>query len=163
MAAREVGVPMLPLTFRPPQTTRELNLVRSSWTHSMSRTRPVRVCGDEHGGTIQRSGLRVVRMDRRVFFEGHARQVDAVIARTGVLLAVPEATASTIAGWACAEPGVVHYVYVVETFRKLGVARALLEAIGIEPRAFSQWSNACDRGLGSKLMAAGWVWDPTRF
>lgn len=148
------------MTFRPPRDLRELNLVRSSWTKSMTRTRPVRVAGGEEDGGRR---ITAVRMDRRVFFEGHARQVDAVIARAGVLLAVPMATATTIAGWVCAEPGVVHYVYTVETFRRLGVARALLEAIGAEPRAFSQWSHACDRGLGEKLARAGWVWDPTRF
>src|SRR6185436_17662619 len=76
----------LPLSLRPPQTTRELNLVRSSWTKSMMRTRPARVRFDEG------SRARVTMLDNRVFVEGHARQVDRTLARASLLLAVPTAT-----------------------------------------------------------------------
>jgi hypothetical protein len=147
----------LPVTLRPPQTTRELNLVRSSWTKSMMRTRPVRVRFDEG------SRARVTMLDNRTFVEGHARQVDRTLSRASLILAVPTATETTIAGWICFDAECVHYAYVVSTFRSMGVARELLEQAGAIPRAFSQWSHACDRGLGSKLEARGWVWDPTRF
>lgn len=148
----------LPLVLRPPQTTRELNLVRSSWTKSMLLARPAHVRFDDDGHVQV-----AARMNVRAFVEGHCRQVDAVIRRASLLLAVPEATATTIAGWICVEPGAVHYLYVVGTFRGMGVARALVTASGATPGAFTQWSPACDRGLGAKLEARGWTWDPTRF
>lgn len=44
-----------------------------------------------------------------------------------VALVTPDAP-HTIHAWVCASPGVLHYVYVAQPLRRLGIAKALVEA-----------------------------------
>ncbi len=45
------------------------------------------------------------------------------------VLAIVDADAPhTIHGWACADPGVLHYLFVAEPFRRMGLGRALAHA-----------------------------------
>lgn len=64
-----------------------------------------------------------------VFFAnaGHWGVVDRCLrSPSAVLVAHPEGDDRTILGWACAAPGVLHYVYTKAPFRRLGIARGLL-------------------------------------
>lgn len=45
-----------------------------------------------------------------------------------VMVIVDPGAPNTIHGWACADPGVLHYLFVAEPFRRMGLGRALAHA-----------------------------------
>lgn len=89
----------------------DLAFIRNSWLRSYH----------EHGP------LNHVPND--VFFAdaGHWGVVDRCLRGSATLVAYPLHDSDSILGWACAGPSVLHYTYVKAPFRRLGIARALLE------------------------------------
>lgn len=75
----------------------------------------------------------VVAVPSRTYFYWQHRVVEALLARSAVLVACSPDDPDTIVGWACAEAMegalVLHYVYVKHDFRRYGVARALVRAL----------------------------------
>lgn len=60
-----------------------------------------------------------------------------------------------IYGWACGEPGVVHYVYVRDTRRRTGLGRRLVEAVaGEKPR----WCTTLTPAVQMVAARHGIVW-----
>jgi hypothetical protein len=59
-------------------------------------------------------------------------------------LAVDPGDSNFIWGWACTEPGVLHYVYVRQSSREQGVARLLVADAGlsrpVQCRSWTEWA-----------------------
>lgn len=78
------------------------------------------------------ASLRTKTIPKDTFFREHHKVIDRILDRpeTKVRLAVMPDDPSVVFGWAVTEgPDVVHYVYVKPSFRKYGIARALLSGI----------------------------------
>lgn len=74
----------------------------------------------------------------RVYFERHHQVIEDILGRadTRIVVAAPRETPFVICGWAVFEgPELVHYVYVKNEVRRLGVAKLLLESQRL-PTAF---------------------------
>jgi GNAT superfamily N-acetyltransferase len=61
-------------------------------------------------------------------------------------------------GWACATPGLLHYVYVKLPYQRMGVARRLLESVSQEP--VSRYTHAGPRALMQAATDRGWSYCP---
>jgi GNAT superfamily N-acetyltransferase len=64
-----------------------------------------------------------------VFYAEHPRVVDATLERADVVVLCSQRVPSTIFGWACGEPGLLHWAYVVPELRGRGVGRRLIVAV----------------------------------
>lgn len=159
-AAVGARVVTLPVVLRQPQNMRELNFVRSSWTKSALKARPIRIARSEWQPD---GGVRPVayeQMDAGAFVAGHARHVDRVLLRAQVIVADPTASPGTLAGWICLEPGagLLHYLYVGQTFRRLGVAKLLIGDLATKRMAFTTWTPVLEK----LRVPEHWTWDETR-
>jgi len=82
--------------------------------------------------SYQTSSLMTKLIPRDLFFAQHHLVIDRILARpaTRVRLATMPDDPSVVFGWAVTESDdTVHYVYVKPSFRKYGVARALISEI----------------------------------
>lgn len=80
--------------------------------------------------SYEANSLQTKNIKRDAFFAGHHRVLDAIFARDPqVTLAVLPDDESVVLGWAVTEPGVVHYCYVKPSFRRYGIAKALLNHV----------------------------------
>lgn len=61
------------------------------------------------------------------YWERHHRVVEALLGRAATMVACWSDDPDVIIGWACTEDRTVHYVYVRKEFRRMGIARMLLE------------------------------------
>jgi GNAT superfamily N-acetyltransferase len=83
------------------------------------------------------------------------RQLALMFQRPGVEAVVayhPEAESSDLYGWLAVEhgtPPLVLYVYVKQPYRRMGIAKALLEHVGISPEA--RFDYAAKTGVVTKL------------
>ena len=88
-----------------------------------------------------------------VYYDMHHKVVEAILKRGKVLVAVSTADPTRIFGYICVETTsgtqVVHYAYVKETFRKMGVLTMLLEEVKL-PEAFFHTHSTV---LGSNVCA----------
>jgi len=113
-----------------PATATERRLVQASWTRQAIRGKRFEV--PTFGGSRQA----MFRVNRRVYmsedalYRAHRLLVDDVLSRDGVsvvvgaISSVPEAAL----GWACAELGLIHFIFVKGECRRNGVGTALLSA-----------------------------------
>jgi GNAT superfamily N-acetyltransferase len=75
------------------------------------------------------------RMAAKVYFEGYSKIVDSILKNSFVAIALNPDDADQILGYVVfnydedINLSVVHYVYVKEAFRKLGIAKKLMEQI----------------------------------
>ena len=62
------------------------------------------------------------------YYKRHHQVIEQLMARPGVrmLAATPKEDPQTIIGWSAQEDSVLHYVYVKEAFRRMGVATLLV-------------------------------------
>lgn len=94
--------------------------------------------GLRHGSSLMR------KVPTKVYFrEQHATITRIILRGATVLVAHPEGDPDVIVGYVIAEPGVLHWVYVKEAFRMMGVARTMLNAVA-PLTEFSQWVRAAD-------------------
>lgn len=66
-----------------------------------------------------------------LYYREHHRLIERLLERAQVLVACNPESPSQIYGWICFERSrarVIHYVYVKQPFRELGIAKRLLEA-----------------------------------
>lgn len=115
MQQTETTTEQLPIKLRA-ATTDDASLIYSSWLKS-----------NRDSGFAKDVGT-----DR--YFNNHKQLVADIVNRAGAIVACNPDDPTTIYGWICverlpAEVLVVHYVYVKYTFRQLGVARRLWQAI----------------------------------
>lgn len=86
-----------------------------------------------------------------IFFAGHHNIVSHLLKKPEmrVFVACPKDDLDTILGYLACEPGakpVVHFIFVKEAFRNMGVARSLFAKAIIEPNkmAFTHWTLPVD-------------------
>lgn len=86
-----------------------------------------------------------------MFFTGHHKVVTHILAKptTTTFIAHPKDDPNTMLGYLVCEPGakpIVHFTFVKEAFRKMGILKRLLEAAEIkEPTfTFSHWTFPVD-------------------
>lgn len=74
-----------------------------------------------------------------VYYDMHHKVVESILKRSKVFVAVDPKDTDRIFGYICteisADTHIVHYAYVKETFRKMGIFRLLIEELKL-PKAF---------------------------
>lgn len=68
---------------------------------------------------------------------------DRLLSRGTLLIAGRESEPTSIAGWVCTEGQKVHFIYVKERWRKLGVARMLLAPLLTAPVVCTHRTDLC--------------------
>lgn len=80
--------------------------------------------------SYQTSSLMTKAIPKETFFGEHHKVIERILSRNPtVRLAVIPDDQDVVLGWSVTEPGIVHYVYVKPSFRKYGIARALLDHV----------------------------------
>lgn len=104
--------------------------------------------------SYEASSLQTKLIPREQFFAGHHRVLDRIFARAPqVRLAVMPEDPDIVFGWLVREGATLHYVYVKPSFRRYGIARAL---VGDEP-----WNTYTHHTYPLRDFAlAGKVFDP---
>lgn len=114
-----------------PLQSEDIPFVMSTWLKSLWDSRgPATSC--------MIAGKNARFISNTAFFREHHRVATDLVKKCGVVIAEVEGTEDEIAGYACAERRdtvqgeqfVVHYTYVKHLYRKLGIAKWLLEASG---------------------------------
>lgn len=77
-------------------------------------------------------------MESGVYFREQHKLIESCLSRGQLWLASDAEVEDAVWGWALAEGPVLHYVYVKDAFRRVGVASRLVAAIA--PREFSHWT-----------------------
>lgn len=85
------------------------------------------------------------------YFKGHHIVIDHLLKKpsTNVIIACPKGDQETILGYLAyeiLEKPVVHFTFIKDAFRKMGIARALFEAAAIDPNkiCFTHWTHPVD-------------------
>lgn len=82
------------------------------------------------------------KVDKDVYYREHHKVVERLLREAEVVVATAEGDDDTVVGWVCSSPGVLHYVYVKEAFRRMGLGTWLLACQG----PYSQYSHATRYG-----------------
>lgn len=100
-----------------PSRTNDINFVYSSWLKCYREDSPL---------------TKYTR--RRLFFEGHQKILDGLLAspQVQVIVACDGEEQDLIYGYLAYEPGVLHFIYVKEAFRKMGIAKQLMSKLDLE-------------------------------
>ncbi len=130
-----------------PATRNDAAFVASSWLRSY------------------REAPAAVAVPSRTYFYWHHRVIEVLLGRSAVLVACDPRRPDTIVGWACAEAMegalVLHYVYVKHSFRRAGVARALVRALqASEPGSEQVFATHATRKSFRLMRDAGIFYNP---
>ena len=112
--------------------------------------------------SVHASSLFAKRIPRPVFFERHHAAIQRLLDRGAELsVACLKEDDGVVVGYLAREGKLIHFVYVKGPFRRMGVARALLERAGLSPDECSctHWTYQLD------ALAPKWpklVYDPYR-
>ncbi len=101
------------ITFREPSKA-DYNFIASSWLKSFRKFEP--------------------KVDSDVYYKHHNRLIDSIMARSKVIIACNENDNEQVFGYIVYEESpisIVHYTYVKEAYRKMGIAKALSRAAHI--------------------------------
>lgn len=90
-----------------PATSSDLNFVRASWFDSW-----------RHGGKTPDCGYDMYR-------RGASFLIRLLTSRHPVVVTYLEDVPDEIIGWICYEPGVLHYVYVKQAYRRVSIGQQL--------------------------------------
>lgn len=90
-----------------------------------------------------------------VFFQGHQAEIKNNLSAMSVMVCVAPDDENQIIGWLAHKGECLHYVYVKQVFRKLGVAKAL-----IKQAPASSYSH---HTRFSKYICKGLTYDPYKF
>lgn len=105
----------LPIRLRP-ANEEDISMIFNSWLKSY------------------RTSLFAKNIANSVYFLNHHKIIEKLLKSSIVLVACNDKDASQIYGWACAQEvdGIfcLHYVYVKQPFREIGMARLLINAFG---------------------------------
>jgi len=113
-----------------PATADDLNFIRSSWLRSFAA---------------------------QVTPTVHIKARDILIERCPPIVARQEGLPTSICGWACFEPGVIHYVFVKTRWQRNGIARMLLEPFLALDKVFYTHKT---RDLWGIKLPEGWIYNP---
>lgn len=129
----------------------EKNMIRKSWLRSGSSSAMARVAGE------------------KAYYSGQHDLIDQLLDRCETRVACSETSKETILGWTCAEcvlgieevtgVRVLHYAFVVEDFRRHGIAKALLESFAGPVPERVQYTHRTDVLKQFKL-PGGWFFNP---
>lgn len=86
----------------------DTNYIRSSWLREYGGSEWARAVGPH-------------------YMKDHHAVIERLLKRSAVKIAGLEDIPSAICGWVCFEPTRIHFVYVKPRYRRLGLARRLLE------------------------------------
>lgn len=100
----------------------DYGFVKDSWWRSYR---------DSRKGDGVNPSLRWVRV--RDFENGMDRLIDRLILSADFAVCCKDINLDKIYGWGCASNGVLHYVYVKEPFRRIGIGREIVAALGLKP------------------------------
>lgn len=67
------------------------------------------------------------RINRKVYEWGQAARITRLLTASNVTVAFFPEVPDEVLGWACVQGDALHYVYVKGTYRKMGIARGLVE------------------------------------
>ncbi len=100
-----------------------------------------------------------------LYYPTHRLIVEAILKRGRLLVACAAADEDTIAGWACTEADVIHFVFVKPDCRGAGLARRLLEPVLPRGGAASheipmRQARGAPRGTFLRALPASWIYDP---
>jgi len=100
-------------------------------------------------------------ISRGLFEERHTKLVRDILKRGGVIRVAHAAEEpDAILGWAVIErPNVLHYVYVKEPFRRLGIARRLVAEVPARFR-FTHYHQNADQFVNKFRGDKGGMYDP---
>lgn len=119
-----------------PATASDLPFILDSWCRSFRDSPYAGVIRNDDFHRVQRS------------------TIAGLLGRGARVLVAAEPTTGRILGWLAHEgTELLHYAYVKRPFRRLGVARRLLEAAGLSRGRYTHRTH-CD-WLGDR-----WTWDP---
>ena len=93
------------------------------------------------------------RIRKNVFFKYHHVIADRILSHATVLIAADPTDANVIYGYLISEfyepdqKHVVHFIYIKEAFREMGIAKQLFTAAGLEPNSvlISHWTEPVDK------------------
>lgn len=108
------------------------------------------------------------RISNSVYFNWHHKLLEALLKRESaeVIVAHPPGEPDVILGYMVTEmvggEQVIHYVYVKQVFRNMGIAKGMLEHSGVELSGsfFSHWTYDLDSILKTKTLSI--TYDPYR-
>lgn len=142
--------------FRPDDVT-ERNYVISSWLKSYadtSRRRWQRLPDGtiDEGGEFQ--GMRL-----NVYYALYAPHVPRLLEQSTIAVCcTPELPDDAIVGWMALEDGVLHYVHTKKHFRRMGVAKWMLDGVRDASLTYTHQFAHSARAL----IGARWSYDPMR-
>jgi GNAT superfamily N-acetyltransferase len=112
----------MPVAFRP-ATEVEMPFVFSTWLKNFKES------AQPHQGI-------------QGYYTGQHRLIELLAARgASLVLACNREAPEQLLGWVCCEGNTVHYLYVKQVFRRLGIGRKLLSEAGIrQPFCVTHWT-----------------------
>lgn len=137
-----------------PMRDSDLNLVLSTWMVSLFATY------EHYARRIYGEGIQNIRPfpSKGIFFKGHEAKIKALllVPSTKCLVYVAPDDDNQIIGWTVFDQDTVHYCYVKNVFRKLGVAKSLMDK-SKGARFYSHHTNH------AKHINQGLTYDPYKF
>lgn len=125
-----------PVIYRP-MLEHERRSIAGMWLHNTQ--------GTWFGPTLHRDD----------YWRGQERLVHALLDRCAVLVAAFVEDPETIIGWACTSTGAVHYVWVRNGFRRVGIASKLLAPYLDKPTTYTHPPKS-----GWVKPPKAWVYNP---
>ncbi len=88
----------------------DLDFIQASWKNSLCYTKPYRY------------------IPKSIFYNFYSSVISRIIGRPGIEIksAVLETEPNIVLGFVVYEPGIIHWIYVKEDWRRLGIAKRLM-------------------------------------
>ncbi len=97
-------------------------------------------------------------VDSATYYANHQRIVAALLEECDVRVAFAKDDPNLLQGWCGVDGYIVHYVFVKEQYRKMGIAKRLLEDVGGNV-VYTHWTRTVkELSLAGKLQ--GWIHNP---
>ena len=92
------------------------------------------------------------------YYRFYHDRVQQVLDRCGATIACNEEDASQIFGWVCRDGKTIHYVYVKQPYRTMGIAHTLIgQAAG--DIVCTHWTRICEQSKVTLRYKPGLFWD----
>lgn len=126
-----------------PMREGDVNFILSTWLKSYYEE-------------LRRNGHKgVVYPKDDIFFQGHQGRIKQHLPSMTVMVCTPPDDENQIIGWLAGDQSALHYVYVKQVFREMGVAKALMNSC-----SFKSYSH---HTRFSKYLNRGLQYDPYKF
>ncbi len=115
-------------------TEADLTFVRSSWFESY-----------RHGGFAPQVAFPVYR-------EGQHNIIEGCLRRGRTLVAFATVVPDEVCSWVCVEGSrIIHYVYTKQAYRKMGIARKLVEKASVDSLTEHTHDTRAGRSLAARI------------